>query len=970
MRSLILSISLLLGLVLTTMEVKASHLAGAEITYKQIDTKKFRFDFVFYRDCSGVPLSDPSSVTFLKCKNKSSYGVSLTLASIKKIDLANDTFCFASNTSRQGLGFEEHRYYCIIDFDSSPYSALYNCSETLIMETGQCCRPGAISTGPSNTNFYTYAELDLNASKNNNSSPVFSTKPYFFYNGNQSTFVTFNAIDSNDRDSLSYAFSQVKTNYTSNASFNSGYDYDQPLKVYYPGSLKYPYNNPNSSPVIGMYLDELTGDMAFTSIRLDDITSFVIEVTEWRRDSTNKYIKIGSIRREALALIRLNQYNYQPEISQKNRVYNICEGEKICIDFKVKDIALTPPPPAPTPAEDTVTFHWSNSIKGASFTVSHDTTPRESAQFCWTPQKGTKSNLPYTFVVTAKDNNAMYYGVAARTYSIYVSDRPTIKINNKRINCNTYQVNCLLDSTYKGTIESDWEVLDSNYKKITDTAIVSFFKSKKAISSELKDSLRIKVNGKYYIKQSFGKTKLKCPVVLYDSIVLNDLIGYVKLNAKDTSICPNTSILLSAQTDYNDKFTYDWSVSNDTSWHKSDSTIIAGNLNATQFKTYSLEIENQFGCAASSKIKITGFASYPFKFNNTYSACQKDTIEIKVGGTNYRSFVWNNKSGINAYKTTINETIHIQYNDSFKCQFFDTVQAIINPNPVLQINDSTACSQVTIYPGKYFTYSWSNATKDTQLQINKSGKFWLTVSNSAGCKAIDTFQITLYPNPTIYIGADTSICSGPITIQLDTAYKALWSTNETTNKITINQSGIYGVQATDINGCKGTDSILVTIYPKTQTPILSLSNDTLWSSQYGKHFWYKDNSPYATIVSNYLNLIVDGTYNAFLADSNGCESGLSNKIVYKKGSISRTTIPFKIYPNPNSGKLYIELEHRQIQQIKQIYLYDLVGKRISFTSSIINNIVEITNNDIAGSYAIDIELESGESIRQMVVFQK
>jgi hypothetical protein len=426
MRSLILSFSLFIGLMLIEFKANASHLIGADITYKQIDTKKFRFDFVFYRDCNGIPFSNPSSNTFLKCKNGSSYGVNLTMLSIKKIDLANDTSCSKNNTTGQGTGFEEHRYYCIIDFDSSPYKALYNCSETLIMETAQCCRTSSISTGLGGTAFYAYAELNLKASNNKNSSPVFSTQPIIFLNGNQSNYQTFNAIDTVERDSLSYIFAPVKTSYTTNATYNTGYNYYQPFKAFYPGSLKYPFYNLEYNPVIGIYLDEQTGDLVYTPIKLDEVSSYAIEVTELRKDSTNNYVKIGCVRREIMGIVQENTYNSQPEITVKNRVYYVFERDSITIDFDVNDAVRNPPSPFPKNAPDTVTLNWSNAVPGATFDIISNSSPRESAKFRWIPKKGTISNVPYTFVVTAKDNHAGFYGISSKTYSIYVIDRPTL----------------------------------------------------------------------------------------------------------------------------------------------------------------------------------------------------------------------------------------------------------------------------------------------------------------------------------------------------------------------------------------------------------------------------------------------------------------------------------------------------------------------------------------------------------------
>ncbi len=394
------------------------------------------------------------------------------------------------------------------------------------------------------------------------------------------------------------------------------------------------------------------------------------------------------------------------------------------------------------------------------------------------------------------------------------------------------------------------------------------------------------------------------PIITFDSIELKDIVTNLQLNSADTTLCPGDSILLKAQTDNNDKFTYSWRVSDDSSWQNSDSIVGVGDLKPSENKTYSLKLENQMGCSASAQINIHVYASFPLKLNKTYTKCANAFQVIEIGENGYHSFVWNNQNGTNTYEPTRSETILLRYKDVFDCQFYDTLQAIVNPIPKIEL------------------------------------------------------------------GEDTAICSGSLQISVDTVYKAYWNTNDTTNSITTNKSGTFSVKATDLNGCIGMDTIMVIIHPQPPTPRLTITNDTIWSDQQGNLNWYKDDVLYKTTSANYLKLTEDGAYTVDYQDSNGCNSDLSNQVQYIKGGVFKSTIPFKIYPNPNNGKFYVELAKSQIQQIKKIELYDMVGKRVSFTRGINGNIIEISNLSISGSFIIDIELENGERIRQMVVFQK
>ncbi len=119
------------------------------------------------------------------------------------------------------------------------------------------------------------------------------------------------------------------------------------------------------------------------------LLSYTIEVTEWRKDSTNKYIKIGCVRREMIGIVQENTYNSQPEITVDNRVYYVFEEDTITIDFDVNDAVLNPPPPFPKNAPDTVTI---NMVRCYTFQVLHidkmSNQHRESAKFTsWTAPK-------------------------------------------------------------------------------------------------------------------------------------------------------------------------------------------------------------------------------------------------------------------------------------------------------------------------------------------------------------------------------------------------------------------------------------------------------------------------------------------------------------------------------------------------------------------------------------------------------
>src|SRR5690606_6669830 len=101
------------------------------------------------------------------------------------------------------------------------------------------------------------------------------------------------------------------------------------------------------------------------------------------------------------------------------------------------------------------------------------------------------------------------------------------------------------------------------------------------------------------------------------------------------------------------------------------------------------------------------------------------------------------------------------------------------------------------------TYLWSNGSGTSSIDVEASGDYSVLVTNQNNCTASDTITVTVTPTPVLHLGADTMICTGT-GITLDAGSQAagttfLWNTSDTTQTITVSNSGMYSVMA-DNNG--------------------------------------------------------------------------------------------------------------------------------------------------------------------------
>ena len=109
-------------------------------------------------------------------------------------------------------------------------------------------------------------------------------------------------------------------------------------------------------------------------------------------------------------------------------------------------------------------------------------------------------------------------------------------------------------------------------------------------------------------------------------------------------------------------------------------------------------------------------------------------------------------------------------------------------------------------------YAWSNEGSTTNLlEVTQSGKYYVTVTDSAGTSAVDSIMIQVNPLPIVDLGADIE-SNQPVTLDAGTGFASYeWQDGTTTQTYEVTQTGEYWVMVTDANGCQNADTIQVDI---------------------------------------------------------------------------------------------------------------------------------------------------------------
>ncbi len=330
----VLALLFFIPILFSTQKAEATHIMGADITYQAIDSLKFKVTLKWYRDCQGISLNNAGQIT-VRCGN-TTRTITLTRASIREITPLCATAasrCSPTNTTGTGEGVEEHTYTGTLDFNVAPLSALVPCSGRITISGAINARNNAITTGPSGT-LYTDAEIDLNKAPVN-SSPALTSEPIAILCCDQPFYFNNGALDTANFDSLSYSWANPLRGYNQTTQYSGSFSYQNPFTAYYPGTLKFPFNNPAANPPIGVYLDPLTGDIVVTPTDCQQVTVAVIKVTEWRKNASGVYEIIGITRRDLQFLVKSCPGNKPPEVKGPY-TYSVCEGNQLCFKRRNK----------------------------------------------------------------------------------------------------------------------------------------------------------------------------------------------------------------------------------------------------------------------------------------------------------------------------------------------------------------------------------------------------------------------------------------------------------------------------------------------------------------------------------------------------------------------------------------------------------------------------------------------------------
>lgn len=276
----------------------------------------------------------------------------------------------------------------------------------------------------------------------------------------------------------------------------------------------------------------------------------------------------------------------------------------------------------------------------------------------------------------------------------------------------------------------------------------------------------------------------------------------------DRTKCNTDTLRLQAPSGF---INYSWGPNYNINSTTTQNTIV----NPLKDTSYYVKAEKTPGCFGFDTINIKVHFSPVINLGNDTSFCNGDSI-ILNSGSGFSNYQWSNGNSTQKINIKSKGVYSVKSTTIQGCISTDTIKVInVFTNPVVQLNKDTGLcigTTKTLDAGNFNSYLWNNGSRSKNISINNIGLYTVMVTDMNGCKGSDSSRITvLYPVPTLFLPADTAVCSyGKLDLKSTSSFQTyLWNNNQSTLLITINKPGLYWLQVKDRNNCYGTDSILV-----------------------------------------------------------------------------------------------------------------------------------------------------------------
>jgi len=301
------------------------------------------------------------------------------------------------------------------------------------------------------------------------------------------------------------------------------------------------------------------------------------------------------------------------------------------------------------------------------------------------------------------------------------------------------------------------------------------------------------------------------------------------------SFCEGDSLKLSASP-FNPTLFYSWSTGETTE-----------SIYVKKTGRYYLRVKNAGDCEYRDSIDITVVDKPEVNIipSGPVNFCEGDSVILEISPYDSNViYLWS--TGEDTKTITVRKTgeYKVIARNITSCADSNSVNISVLPLPeavILESEKVSICSgdsiELTVKPDG-MSYIWSTGETTQTVLVDKPGLYSVIVENQNNCRDTARCEVSIYPDISVQIIGNTSICKGDSSLMTLTNkfYSYLWSTGETTESIYAKEEGWIKVSTIDSNGCYGADSIYFDVYE------ISVNSDDIQNIDFGRVFIDSDST--------------------------------------------------------------------------------------------------------------------------------
>ena len=337
--------------------------------------------------------------------------------------------------------------------------------------------------------------------------------------------------------------------------------------------------------------------------------------------------------------------------------------------------------------------------------------------------------------------------------------------------------------------------------------------------------------------------------------------------APTVSFCQGNSITLNA---LNANATYLWS-----------NGLNTPSITVSTAGTYWVKVTNVCGSSYDT-VEVYVDQPVPISLGANRAVCSSNNPVLSVPYSPSYTYKWQDNSTSHQIPITQSGKYYVKVTNACGT-YSDTVQITLHDPPTINLGpDINYCAPgshaLSVPSSTQGVIRWSTGQSAASITVNTSGVYWVKVTNSCGIFS-DTIRVSFEQGSLLNIGDSIGKCTNNSVILTANVSGGtyLWSTNATTQSITVANPGVYWVKFTD--NC-GVYNDTVVVYNK-PVPIVNLGPDTVFcygesillnAGNQGSGYYWSDGSRTQTLLAD-----TTGIYHVRV--TNGCYTVIDSIVV-------------------------------------------------------------------------------------------